>query len=227
MLKVTIFTIFLLFVSVTQTVFAETYSQTFTKNDKTYIVTKTIENGVVTIETKIYDPQGNLLDSKKVVKDAKPQPEKETVDYPTKKITPIPTPIITQEVELTPTPIEEQIQPKPQTSSYLRTNFPLEVSSQTGNLVITTGSGDKELMTSPDSVARLAESKGISIISEISIMEENGEFKYLLNGVKKGKFLAIFEVYLPTIMVFNADTGLLEKTEQSSLVRIADFLSIK
>ena len=87
----------LVFLGNINTVSAETYTYTFTKEDKTYIVTKTIEEGKITIETKTYDASGQLVDTKITEKVAEPTPAKELL-YPTKtvtktleKISPVPT----------------------------------------------------------------------------------------------------------------------------------------
>lgn len=202
---------------------AETYSQTFTKDDKTYIVTKTIEDGIITIETKVYDSSGNLLKTNIVTKEAKPSPVKE-VAYPTKSVAPKPTSTLAP-LKISPEPVEEKSTLEPKVSSYLQSKFPLEINSDSGNLIATTDMGDIEIKIKPSVVVKLAEKEGMNIISEVKLFQSGSELKYQITGSKKEKLLAIYEVYLPLSLTYNTDNANLEKTYQSSLTKLIDFLS--
>ena len=104
-------------------------------------------------------------------------------------------------------------------------DFPLEVSKETGNLLVKSSSGDKELLNDPEIVVKKAEDLGLDLIAEVKLIEDSSGIKYLVSGTKKEKLLALFEVYLPTSFVFNPDNGKLEKIEQTSLIKITDLLS--
>src|SRR3989304_5582092 len=190
----------LVFLGNINTVSAETYTYTFTKEDKTYIVTKTIEEGKITIEG------------------AEPTPAKELL-YPTKTVTK------TLE-KISPVPTKALLEvPPPIIKTYLQSDFPLEVSKETGNLLVKSSSGDKELLNDPEIVVKKAEDLGLDLIAEVKLIEDSSGIKYLVSGTKKEKLLALFEVYLPTSFVFNPDNGKLEKIEQTSLIKITDLLS--
>jgi len=212
---------FVLFLGSTSLIFAQTYTATFTKDNKTYIVTKTVQGDKVIIETKIYDESGNLLDTNVVEKVLQPPPVKQ-ITYPTKTI--IPT--ITKKVSASSSPTPIQKPPKSSVSAYLQTDVPIEVSSKSGNLVAKTASGEKELTTTPEAAMKKAEEQGLDIVAEVKLVQGTGGLQYLISGTKKEKFLALMEVYLPTSLVYNVENGGLESVQQSSLIKLADLLSI-
>lgn len=225
-MRIYIFLIFLslfLFAADFGNVFAETYTNTFTKEDRTYIVTKTIQDGKITIETKIYDQTGQLLKTDIVEKTAKPSPVKEYV-YPSKAVTNTPV-VTTTQKNISPSPKPTVEISKPTTSSSFLTELPIEVSSQSGNLVVKLTSGDKELLTSPEAIINKAGELGLDLIDEVKLIQTENGFQYFVKGTKREMFLAVFEVYLPTSYVFNTDSGGLEKVEQKTLIKLTDVLS--
>ena len=204
-------------------VFSETYTNTYTKEDRTYIVTKTIQDGKITIETKIYDQTGQLLKTDVVEKTAKPSPVKEYV-YPSKTVTRTPVTATTQKT-ISPSPKPTGEISKPTTTSSFQTELPIEISSQSGNLVVKLTSGDRELLTSPEDIVNKAGELGLDLIDEVKLIQAERGLQYFVKGTKREMFLAVFEVYLPTSYIFNTDSGGLEKVEQKTLIKIADVLS--
>ena len=225
-MRITIFLFFLfqfIFIAGFGDVFAETYTNTFTKEDRTYIVTKTIQDGKIIIETKVYDITGQLLKTDVVEKTEKPSPIKEYV-YPSKTVTKTPVNTTTQKsISPSPKPTDGII--KPTTSSSLQTDLPIEVSSQSGNLVVKLTSGDKELLTSHEAIVNKAGELGLDLIDEVKLIQGESGLQYFVRGTKKEMFLAVFEVYLPTSYIFNTDNGGLEKVEQNTLIKLADVFS--
>lgn len=222
MVKILFAVILLFLVGTFLSVNAEVYTQTLTKDGKTYITTKTIDGTKITIETKIYDVNGVLLDTQVVYKEVTVTPVKESV-YPTKTITQIPTlkPTTNPDITKSPTPGSE---PK-STLVTVQSEHEVTISEDSGNLVIETAGGEQEVKVKPEVVSQQSQLKGLDQINEITLIEEDGTLKYVVSGVKKEKFLAIFEVFLPTTFVYNAQTGELEKTNQERGIKIADFFS--
>lgn len=225
MKKITTLLIFslLLLASITPAL-AETYTQTFTKEDRTYVTIKTIENGIIRIETKIYSASGELIKTEVTEKVQEPTPVKEKV-YPTKTTTP--KPIVTKTPErVSPTPKPEDETSKPSVSAFLQSDLPLDISSKSGNLIVKTESGDKELTRGPEEIMEKAEGEGMDRVAEVKLIEASHGLKYEVSGTKQEKLLGVIDVYLPTILTYNVDDGGLEKVEQSTLVKLTDLFSI-
>lgn len=238
MKRVIFLTSLLAFILFSDTALAETYTNVITKDGKTYVTAKTVEGDKITIEQKIYDADGNLLDTKITVKDAPPSREKDTTQTVEKTVTPIVTkkPLPTATLKLTPTIAEEigteaeEVKQENNTerkiSTYVQTNYPTYVSSQSGNLVVQTSSGDREMKISPDDIVTKAQFLGMDVVAIVKIEGEADNLTYQVTGSKIKKLLGFYEVYLPTTFIYNTQTGGLVKTEQSGWTKLADKLSI-
>ncbi|KKS95099.1 MAG: hypothetical protein UV71_C0012G0020 [Microgenomates group bacterium GW2011_GWC1_43_13] len=87
-----------------------------------------------------------------------------------------------------------------------------------------TDSIKKVLAKNPEEITGLAKNQGLDEVTELNLNESAGEFKYVVNGNKIEKLLLVFRVSLPTALTFS-DSGKLEKSIQSPLVKLIDFLS--
>jgi hypothetical protein len=229
--------IFITFISLIfiswNTVAAETYTNVVTKDGKTFITTKTIEGDKITIEQKIYDADGNLLDTKITVKDAPPPREKE-VTYPVEKqVTPATTKPLPTKTIPTPTVTEvggengvEVVKVTSRTSSFIQTAYPTYVSTESGNLVVQTSAGDKELKISPDKIMDKARTAGMNLIGSVNLEGEADNLKYKVKGNKIKKLFGFYEIYINTNLVYDTQSGNLIKVEQSTWAKLADRLSI-
>lgn len=214
----------------TRLVAAQTYTHTFTKDGNSYVVTKTISEGKVTIKTRIYDSSGNLINTKVVEKDAKPTPVKEITDYSTKSVTPAtkePSSKETPDSTNTPVPtkIPELKKTVSSTSYTLRSDLPLSVDEESGSIMVETEEGGVEVKTSPETIVGNAALAGLDLINELKLVASDGELKYVVKGNKQEKFLAIIKVNLPTSLIYATDTGVLEKVDQTPAVKLIDLLS--
>lgn len=83
----------------------------------------------------------------------------------------------------------------------------------------------KNFFSSPEEVVKSAGIQGLDIIAEVKLGQEANRLKYLISGTKKERFMAVFGIYLSTTLVYDTDNGVLEKVEQTTLIKIADLLS--
>jgi hypothetical protein len=205
------------------TAYAEAVSQTFTKNGNTYVTTKTIVNDQITIVTKIYDSSGNLIDTKTVNKTVTNPPTKE-ITYPVKNPTLIPSkpqviPTLPPTVSPTPTPV-------PQNNFTVKSDSLLTVDPETGKISLDTENGSLQFNTTPEQIMANAAVAGLKIVNELKLTAKTaGGFAYQVTGTKQEKLLTLFQVKLPTVLIYNPDTGILEKIDQSLTTKILDLLS--
>ncbi|KKT33098.1 hypothetical protein A2394_01065 [Candidatus Woesebacteria bacterium RIFOXYB1_FULL_42_36] len=122
----------------------------------------------------------------------------------------------------TPRPIKPLLSPIPAPVK-VQSGILLEV-NESGKLVAETDSIKKVLAKNPEEITGLAKNQGLDEVTELNLNESAGEFKYVVNGNKIEKLLLVFRVSLPTALTFS-DSGKLEKSIQSPLVKLIDFLS--
>lgn len=203
-------------------VFAQdVYTYTFEKEGLKYVTTKTITESLITIETKVYDSQGNLIKTDVKTKIPQPTPVKEIV-YPEKDSVPPSenSKIVTPTVKPLPTSI-----PAKTPTSVVKSELPIVVNEETGELEAERAGGLVSINQTPPEVIENAKTLGIDVIDEIKLIEEGNRIKYTIEGNKVQKFLGVFEIYLPTSLVYDAEGGTVEKIEQSNWVKFADILS--
>ena len=222
-------TIFISFLLVSN-VSAETY--TYTKNGNTYITTKTINEEKVVVETKIYDANGNLLDTK-TTENTINAPVKNITNIsltpvPTKPLLPSTTPRPTKPLLPSATPIVKDITAtsEAKVKTILQTDYPLTVSKESGNLVVVTQFKNIELKNNPEEIVESAKKSGMDIVVDVKLEGNPDSLKYVVSGAKLEKFLAIFQITLDTKLVYDPETGKLDNKVQSASTKLLDFLSI-
>lgn len=206
---------------------AQTYTDTFTKDGMTYITTKTVTSDKVTIVIQIYDSNGTLVNTKTTTKTPKTPPEKDATTTFTKesgtavKVTPTPTPVEEQQEVM-----EQNQERNTVANSFVQSNFPMYVSSTSGNLVVQTASTDVELKAKPESIVEKARNAGMDIIGDVQLAEVNQQLRYVVNGTKVERLFAIIQIPLDTKLIYDTQTGDLVQSQQSGLTKVADFFSI-
>jgi hypothetical protein len=222
----------------TSLVAAQTYTNTFTKDGKTYIQTKTVTPDKIVIETKIYDESGQLLSTKVTEKDPPPPPVKKQTEPTTKPAAPAPTtkPVTTPTALPTPTSVPVPVEPETEelpapgvevlSTTQMSTNFPLYMNEDTGNLVVQTGFGEFELRVKPEMIAAKAWERGLNVAGAVRVEESQGKLVYVAEGYRERKLLALIPLKLSAKHTYDLETGELELVEQSRWAQIAGWFSL-
>lgn len=126
----------------------------------------------------------------------------------------------------------------------VRTNFPLSVNAETGELMVSTPAGDKVVAVLPEVainnmiragiLSRVVEepvlpaegtSSAVADVSGIELTTVNNQPVYLITGVSSQNFLGLVPVNLKIKTVVSAQNGQLLDLQQGVFARVIDLLS--
>ncbi len=112
------------------------------------------------------------------------------------------------------------------------TSFPLSIDLTTNELIVTTPSGAKRVAVLPqqaiDNIIRVGHVDVIApeaAETRIEIVERDGRVIYVIEGLKRKRFLGFLEVFIPRVLEVSGDTGELITTRQNLIDRILELLS--
>jgi hypothetical protein len=106
------------------------------------------------------------------------------------------------------------------------TDFPIKIDSQTANLTVGTGSGDKFLSVLPYQIVQnVLRSKLITRVTDnrLEIIEEDRELRYSFSGEKVFDIFGFFEYKIPVSMKVSASTGETISIEGPTWYRVIGF----
>lgn len=109
--------------------------------------------------------------------------------------------------------------------------FPLVVDDVTGRIFVQTPAGEITLNVMPDTILEKAQaSEDIDTITDIELTAANDanasdQLEFTLTGTKSQKLLGIFELQVPSVVVYDAQTGEFIKSEQSFITKVLDLFS--
>lgn len=108
-------------------------------------------------------------------------------------------------------------------SSY--TSLPVKLNDDTGEIYIVDGSSEYLLNTYPDEISEDFESKYDIEDVELEVKVEGNKLVYELDSTKIEKLLGLFEVEIPLLVTYDADTGTFLSSSQDFVSKVLDILS--
>jgi len=104
-------------------------------------------------------------------------------------------------------------------------NFPITIDDETGQTFVKTPNGNIELKVMPDSIVERAQLAATIVGDEDLELSSGDELEYRLAGAKSEKLLGIFQVKIPSQLIYSAETGELLKSEQGFITKVLDLFS--
>ena len=105
-------------------------------------------------------------------------------------------------------------------------NFPITVDDETGEVFVETPNGNVALKAMPDTILEKALlSDETESIDSLELVGDEDQLRYRLTGTKTENLLGIFQVEIPTQLIYDAETEDFLSSEQSTLTRILDLFS--
>lgn len=109
--------------------------------------------------------------------------------------------------------------------------FPLSVDDETGVIFVDTPAGDVTLNAMPDTIVEMVRvSDDIDQVSTVEletneIETEGTNLEYLVTGTKSEKLLGLFNVQIPSKLVYDAETGQFLRNDMGFTTRVLDLFS--
>ena len=104
-------------------------------------------------------------------------------------------------------------------------NFPITIDDETGQIFVETPNGNIELKVMPDSIIERAQLADAAVVNEDLELSSEDKLEYKLAGAKSEKLLGIFQVRIPSQLIYSAETGEFLKSEQGFITRVLDLFS--
>lgn len=106
--------------------------------------------------------------------------------------------------------------------------FPLSISTESGELTVTTPAGTKVVTVLPDAaIANMLRNKKISMVSSAQVLadEQTGEVEYEVEGYEDQKLLGLFKVKVGKKFRVSATTGVETELPQDLFTQLLDLVS--
>ncbi len=108
--------------------------------------------------------------------------------------------------------------------------FPLIVDDATGQVLVQTPNGEISLGVMPDTIIEKAEaSENIDNVSgvelEVGDASTGSSLEFKMFGTKSEKLLGMFTLQIPSIVIYNAQTGEFVRDEKTFVTKLLDLFS--
>ena len=109
--------------------------------------------------------------------------------------------------------------------------FPMVVDDETGQILVLTPAGEVNLGVMPDSIVEKAEStddidevESLELASE-STSSESAPLEFKLFGTKSERLLGLFNLQIPSTLIYDAETGDFLRSDQPFITKVLDLFS--
>jgi len=109
--------------------------------------------------------------------------------------------------------------------------FPISVDADTGEIFVDTPAGEVMLTAMPDTIVEKAvASDDLDDVGEVTLDTAEGSpfgegLEYVVTGTVSGNLFGLFDIQIPSVLIFDAETGDFVSNEQSFISRILNLFS--